>query len=145
MLCRVCELLIRQHGLAGAEKQMRQNPTLWRDMLIKAQTPSMLAVYDVIADSLMENALHFFRNRIEDAFNSRNYTGCLGGERSRRGSNDTIYARLDRLFTFEQAMRQMVAVKGVGVTHNSVRQMLKNWCKQGLADRIQNQNYKKLK
>ena len=145
MLCRVCELLIRQHGLAGAEKQMRQNPMLWRDMLIKAQTPSMLAVYDVIADSLMENALHFFRNRIEDAFNSRNYTGCLGGERSRRGSNDTIYARLDRLFTFEQAMRQMVAVKGVGVTHNSVRQMLKNWCKQGLADRIQNQNYKKLK
>ena len=39
---------------------------------------------------------------------------------------------LDIQFSFEQAMQQSVAVKGANVNHNTVRQMLKNWRKQGL-------------
>ena len=35
-------------------------------------------------------------------------------------------------FTTAQAMQQSVAVKGADVTRNTVRQMLKNWRKQGL-------------
>ena len=50
----------------------------------------------------------------------------------KRGKNDSIYERLDVQFTFEQAMQHSVAVKGAGVTHNTVKQMLKNWRKQGL-------------
>ena len=53
MLCKVCEQLIQKHGLAGAETQLKQNPILWKEMLLKAQTPSMLDNYDVIADSLL--------------------------------------------------------------------------------------------
>ena len=132
MLCKVCETLIQKHGLNAAETQMKQNPNLWREMLMKAQTPQMLEAYDIIADSLLENALHFFRDRIENAFNSRDYAGSIIGERQKRGRNDSIYGRLDVQFTFEQAMQHAVAVKGAGVTHNSVRQMLKNWRKQGL-------------
>jgi Rha family phage regulatory protein len=45
--------------------------------------------------------------------------------------NDSIFERLDIQFTTEQAMQQSVAVKGAGVNHNTVRQMLKNWRKQG--------------
>ena len=44
----------------------------------------------------------------------------------------SIYERLDVLFTYEQATQQSIAVKGAGVTRNSVQQMLKNWRKQGL-------------
>ena len=45
--------------------------------------------------------------------------------------NDSIFERLDIQFTTEQAMQQSVAVKGANVNHNTVRQMLKNWRKQG--------------
>ena len=132
MLCKVCEGLIQKHGLNGAETQLKQQPGLWKELLIKAQTPAMLETYDVIADSLLENALYFFRDRIENAFQSRDYAGSLSGERTKRGRNDSIFERLDQQFSFDQAMQHSVAVKGANVNHNTVRQMLKNWRKQKL-------------
>ena len=132
MLCKVCEGLIQKHGYNGAETHLKEHPHLWKELLLKAQTPQLLEAYDVIADSLLENALYFFRDRIENAFNSRDYVGNSSGERTKRGKNDSIYARLDMEFTFEQAMQHSVAVKGAGVTRNTITQMLKNWRKQGL-------------
>ena len=143
MLCKVCETLIQKHGLSGAETMLKQSPDLWKEMLLKTQTPTMLDAYDVIADSLLENALYFFRDRIENAFKSRNYAG-QSGERQKRGRNDTIYGRLDVQFTYEQAMQHTVAVKGAEVTTNTVRQMLKNWRKQGLVVLEQNGKYRKV-
>jgi len=144
MLCKVCETLIQKHGLNGAETQLKQNPNLWKELLLKAQTPTMLEAYDVIADSLIENALYFFRDRIENAFTSRDYAGGLNGERQKRGKNDSIFERLDIQFSFEQAMQHSVAVKGANVNHNTVRQMLKNWRKQGLVVLEEDGNYRKL-
>ena len=144
MLCKVCEGLIQKHGLSGAEAQLKQKPGLWRELLLKAQTPTMLEAYDVIADSLLENALFFFRDRIENAFQSRDYAGGLNGERQKRGKNDSIFERLDIQFTFQQAMQHSVAVKGSNVNHNTVRQMLKNWRKQGLVVLEQDGNYRKV-
>ena len=143
MLCKVCETLIQKHGMSGAETMLKQSPDLWKEMLLKTQTPTMLDAYDVIADSLLENALYFFRDRIENAFKSRNYAG-QSGERQKRGRNDTIYERLDVQFTYEQAMQHTVAVKGAEVTTNTVRQMLKNWRKQGLVVLEQNGKYRKV-
>ena len=143
MLCKVCETLIQKHGLNGAESQLKQKPGLWKEMLLKAQTPTMMEAYDVIADSLLENALYFFRDRIENAFLSRDYAGSSG--RQKRGKNDSIFERLDIQFSFEQAMQQSVAVKGANVNHNTVRQMLKNWRKQGLVVLEEDGNYRKVK
>ena len=143
MLCKVCETLIQKHGLSGAEAKLKQQPSLWKEMLLKAQTPTMLEAYDVIADSLLENALYFFRDRIENAFQSRDYAGGLNGVRSKRGKNDSIFERLDIQFTFEQAMQHSVAVKGANVNHNTVRQMLKNWRKQGLVVLEEDGKYRK--
>ena len=144
MLCKVCETLIQKHGLNGAETKLKQQPNLWKELLLKAQTPSMLEAYDVIADSLLENALFFFRERIEAAFASRDYAGGLNGERTKRGKNDSIFGRLDPQFTFEQAMQQSVAVKGAGVNKNTVQQMLKNWNKQGLIFLTDDGRYRKV-
>jgi hypothetical protein len=144
MLCKVCETLIQKHGLNGAETRLKQHPNLWRELLLKAQTPTMLEAYDVIADSLLENALYFFRDRIENAFTSRDYAGYLSGERLKRGKNDSIYERLDPQFSFEQAMQQSVAVKGASVNHNTVRQMLKNWRKQGLVVQTEDGKFRKM-
>ena len=144
MLCKVCETLIQKHGFNGAESLLKQKPNLWKEMLLKVQTPQMLEAYDVIADSLMENALYFFRDRIENAFKSRDYAGYQNGERQKSGKNDTIYERLEPLFTIEQAKQQSVAIKGAGTTLNSVRQMLKNWRKQGLVVHTEDGKYRKV-
>ena len=143
MLCKVCETLIHKHGLNGAETQLKQNPNLWKEMLLKNQTPQMMELYEVIADSLLENALLFFRDRIENAFSSRNYAGNLNGERLKHGKNDSIFGRLDQQFTFEQAMQYSVALKGANVTQNCVQQMLKNWRRQGLIVQTEDANYRK--
>ena len=144
MLCKVCEGLIQKHGLNGAESRLKQYPNLWKEMLLKAQTPTMLEAYDVIADSLLENALYFFRDRIENAFASREYAGNPNGVRQKRGKNDSIFERLDIQFSYEQAMQHSVAVKGANVNHNTVRQMLKNWRKQGLVVLEEDGKYRKV-
>ena len=142
MLCKVCEQLIQKHGLNGAETQLKQHPNLWKEMLQKVQTPARLDTYDVIADSLLDNALYFFRDRIESAFRSSSYAGSR--ERRRAGKNDSIYERLDVQFSFEQAKQFSIALKGAGVTRNSVQQMLKNWRIQGLVEQMDDGRYKKV-
>ncbi|WP_033149309.1 DUF3987 domain-containing protein [Prevotella sp. RM4] len=142
MLCKVCEQLIQKHGLNGAETQLKQKPYLWKEMLQKTQTPAMLDMYDVIADQLLDSALYYFRDRIENAYRSRDY--AAGNSRSRRSKNDTIYDRLDVQFSFDQAMQFSVAIKGADVTRNSVQQMLKNWRKQGLVSLTDDGGYRKV-
>ena len=141
MLCKVCETLIQKHGLNGAETLLKQKPTLWKEMLLKAQTPQMLEAFDVIADSLIENALYFFRDRIENAYNSREYAGS--NDRRRIGKNDSIFERLDMEFSLDNAFQQSVAIKGANVSRNSVQQMLKNWKKQGLIVQVEIDKYRK--
>ena len=144
MLCKVAESLIQKHGFQGAETQLKQNPQLWKELIVKMQTPTMLAVFDTLADYQLENALYFFRSRIEDAFSSKNYSGQSPYDRSRRGRNDSIFECLDVTFTFEQAQQQSVAIKGANVTHEAVRQMLKNWKRQGLINILPDARYQKV-
>lgn len=144
MLCKVLETLIQKHGFNGAEKQLKESPDLWKGMLVKMQTPTMLNVFDVLADYQLDNALYFFRSRIEDAFSSKNYCSQSPYDRTHRGKNDSIFERLDVTFTFEQAEQQSVAVKGATATHETVRQMLKNWKRQGLISILPDKRYQKV-
>ena len=144
MLCKVAETLIQKHGFQGAEKQLKQNPLLWKEMIIKTQTPTMLEAFNILADYQLDNALYFFRSRIEDAFSSKSYCGQTTYDRSRRGKNDSIFERLDVTFSFEQALQQSIAVKGANVTREVVRQMLKNWKRQGLIGVLPDMRYQKV-
>lgn len=144
MLCKVLETLIQKHGFNGAEKQLKESPDLWKGMLVKTQTPTMLNVFDVLADYQLDNALYFFRSRIEDAFSSKNYCSQSAYDRSRRGKNDSIFERLDITFTFEQAELQSIALKGASATHETVKQMLKNWKRQGLICVLPDMRYQKV-
>ena len=130
MLCKVAEELIAKHGFEEAEKEMKAKPDLWKKMLLKAQTPQALEAYNVVADYLLDCALFFFRERIEYAFNSREYTGTM--ERKRTGRNDSIFECLDYEFNFDSAFQFSAMMKRGSVSHNQVQQMLKNWKKQGL-------------
>ncbi len=143
MLCKVAETLIQKHGFQGAEKLLKTNPTVWKELILKMQTPTMLAAFEVLADYQLDNALYFFRSRIEDAFTSKSYCGQSGYDRARRGKNDSIFERLDVTFSFEQALQQSIAVKGTNVTREVVRQMLKNWKRQGLISVLPDMHYQK--
>ena len=144
MLCKVAESLIQKLGAEEAETRLKENPLLWKEMIVKMQTPSMLSAFDVLANYQLENALYFFRSRIEAAFSSKDYCGQAPADRIRRGRNDTIFERLDVTFNFEQAQQQSVAIKGANVTHEAVRQMLKNWKRQGLINILPDSRYQKV-
>ena len=141
MLCLVAERLIREHGCAGAEQRLKGNPSLTQTMMEKAQTSKLMGVYDVLADSLLENSLYYFRDRIEKAFDSSDYGGS---GRCYSTINGTIYDRLETTFTREQLSQQVLLVKGGKATRNSIYQMLKNWRKQGLVENTDDGKYRKL-
>ena len=144
MLCKVAEVLLDMYGRNGAELRMKQDPRLWKEELLKVDASSLIEAFDVIADSLLDNALHFFRSRIENAFASRDYVGSETSERVKVGKNDNIFNRLDVQFSLQQAQQHTIAIKGAGITQNAVRQMLKNWRRQGLIEKIQDGMFRKI-
>ena len=144
MLCRVAAQLIDKHGLAGAEKHLKEQPSLWKEIVVRMQQPAFLAAFDVLADYQLDNALYFFRERIEAAFSSREYVGREEANRRRISKNDSIYGRLGATFSYEQALQNTMAVKGANISRNSVSQMLKNWRKQGLIVDIEWMKYRKV-
>ena len=142
MLCRVAEQLIQHHGLQGAETQLKADPTLWQKMLQRQQTPQMLATFDVLADYMIDNAIYFFRERIEEAFRAATYAPA-DAPRIKKGCNDTIYQKLGNQFTTEEAYGVTTIVRGVDVQKGRVRTMLSRWESQGMVRRIDQGVYRK--
>ena len=143
-LPRVAEALIKKYGMNGAETRLKQNPQLWIDMLRGMQSAEMMQLFDLIADYLIDNDLYYFRDRIEAAYESKNFQVSTLAVRSHKGKNDSIFERLSDVFSFEQAFQHSVAVKGNSATRNSVHQMLKNWKSQGLIAAEKDNCYRKV-
>jgi len=142
MLCRVAELLIQRHGLQEAETRLKADPTLWQNLLQRQQTPQMLATFDVLADYMIDNAIYFFRERIEEAFRAATYAPS-DAPRSQKGSNDTIYRKLAGQFTTEEAYGATVSVRGFDVQRGRVFTMLSRWERQRMVERLKKGVYKK--
>ena len=142
MLCRVAEQLIQRHGFQGAERQLKTHPTLWQELLQRQQTPEMLATFDVLADYMIDNAIYFFRKRIEEAFRATTYAPS-DSQRTQKGSNDTIYRKLAGQFTTEEAYGATVSVRGFDVQRGRVFTMLSRWERQGMVERLDKGMYKK--
>ena len=142
MLCRVAEQLIQHHGLQGAEKRLKTEPTLWQNLLQRQQTPQILMAFDVIADYMLDNALRFFRERIEAAFNSNDYISS-DSIRCRKSKNDTIYEQLNNQFTTDEAHGATIGARGFDVPKSRVNTMLMRWERQGMVVRVDKGVYKK--
>ena len=142
MLCRVAEQMIQSYGEQGAETRLKAEPDLWKTMLQRQQTPQMLAAFDVLADYMIDNAMLFFRERIETAFRSGSYVSS-GKTRSRKSKNDSIYEELADRFTTEEAYGVSVGIRGGDISNGSVRTMLSRWEQQGMVERIERGVYKK--
>ena len=142
MLCRVAEQMIQSYGEQGAETRLKAEPDLWKTLLQRQQTPQMLAAFDVLADYMIDNAMLFFRERIETAFRSGSYVSS-GKTRSRKSKNDSIYEELADRFTTEEAYGVSVGIRGGDISNGSVRTMLSRWEQQGMVERIERGVYKK--
>ena len=142
MLCRVAELLIQRHGLQEAETRLKADPTLWQNLLQRQQTPQMLATFDVLADYMIDNAIYFFRERIEEAFRAATYAPA-DAPRTKKSSNDTIYKQLETNFTSDEAFSLAMSLRGGNVTKVRINSMLYRWERQGMVRRIDRGVYKK--
>ena len=143
MLCRVAERLINSYGTQGAETRLKGDPTLWQKLILRQQTPQMLAAFDVLADYMIDNAMYFFKERIEMAFRSAAYAP-KAKLRSRKTKNDTIFEQLGEHFNTEDAYCTTVSTRGFDVARARVISMLCRWERQGLVERIDKGVYRKL-
>ena len=143
MLCRVVERLINSYGMQGAETRLKGDPTLWQKLILRQQTPQMLAAFDVLADYMIDNAMYFFKERIEMAFRSAAYAP-KAKLRSRKTKNDTIFEQLGEHFNTEDAYCTTVSTRGFDVARARVISMLCRWERQGLVERIDKGVYRKL-
>ena len=143
MLCRVAERLINSYGMQGAETRLKGDPTLWQKLILRQQTPQMLAAFDVLADYMIDNAMYFFKERIEMAFRSAAYAP-KAKLRSRKTKNDTIFEQLGEHFNTEDAYYTTVSTRGFDVARARVISMLCRWERQGLVERIDKGVYRKL-
>ena len=143
MLCRVAERLINSYGMQGAETRLKGDPTLWQKLILRQQTPQMLAAFDVLADYMIDNAMYFFKERIEMAFRSAAYAP-KAKLRSRKTKNDTIFEQLGEHFNTEDAYCTTVSTRGFDVARARVISMLCRWERQGLIERIDKGVYRKL-
>ena len=123
MLCRVAERLINSYGMQGAETRLKGDPTLWQKLILRQQTPQMLAAFDVLADYMIDNAMYFFKERIEMAFRSAAYAP-KAKLRSRKTKNDTIFEQLGEHFNTEDAYCTTVSTRGFDVARARVISML---------------------
>ena len=142
-LCRVAEWLINSYGMQGAETRLKGDPTLWQKLILRQQTPQMLAAFDVLADYMIDNAMYFFKERIEMAFRSAAYAP-KAKLRSRKTKNDTIFEQLGEHFNTEDAYCTTVSTRGFDVARARVISMLCRWERQGLVERIDKGVYRKL-
>ena len=143
MLCRVAERLINSYGMQGAETRLKGDPTLWQKLILRQQTPQMLAAFDVLADYMIDNAMYFFKERIEMAFRSAAYAP-KAKLRSRKTKNDTIFEQLGEHFNTEDAYCTTVSTRGFDVARARVISMLCRWERQSLVERIDKGVYRKL-
>ena len=143
MFCRVAERLINNYGMQGAETRLKGDPTLWQKLILRQQTPQMLAAFDVLADYMIDNAMYFFKERIEMAFRSAAYAP-KAKLRSRKTKNDTIFEQLGEHFNTEDAYCTTVSTRGFDVARARVISMLCRWERQGLVERIDKGVYRKL-
>ena len=143
MLFKVAERLIKEHGYEGAEKVLVENPDITAKMIVDEQTPTMLKVYDNIADYILDMDMLYFGDKLKANYEDKNCR-VIGEERSYRTANDSIYECLPKVFSREMLVQQCKMNNGEEPTNQKVNSMLFNWKQKRLIQKQEN-GYMKLK
>lgn len=130
-------------GATTAVQFLQTHPDATAKLLRKHfEKPEYLDCYPIVADYLIENTLLYFRDKLQKAYDSGNAE--QGSSRRRQGKNDTVFNRLGKEFSMEEARREKTAYKGAPATDDEAKQMIKNWKYQGMIESIGVGKYRKL-
>ena len=149
MLCDFAGWLIREidqkeqkpawaDGCQTAMEYLQKHPeatTQWVPR--KFQKRQLLDAFDLLADHYLDNALYYFRAKIEEATEKQSMMNV--GLRAIRGKNDDVYTHLPHRFTLKQAQQARS-----DHSYDRTRSMLKNWTKAGLVKNVDTGTYEKL-
>ena len=146
LLCKCMEQLYKDcnENIDSAISKLHRNPQCWMMYIDKCfEGDDMKTTFQVVSDALMDVSLYFFRDKLAEAYADKQYAKATSGLISRHSENNSIFDNLPVDFSFEQAMSEAIEVKGINVSNNTIKQMLKNWKKQNLITAIQDQKFKK--
>ncbi len=101
VLCATAEEMVKKHGLVEVEELLKRSPEAWCPVAEKiGQREEILNTFNIFADYMIENSMSFFHDRIEEAMTSKEY---LGTKQTPRRKTRTIFAELQKVFTFGEA------------------------------------------
>ena len=123
-------------GAQTAEEYLKSHPDAAPKHLTKMQNKDMMLLYDVLAEYLTHTQLHYFRERIEQAYTSVSYQP---GKRVKQGKNDTVFEKLGKKFTLADAAQ----AKGHTKADGNIRAMVHQWVKAELVRNTGNGEYEK--
>ena len=147
LLCKCMEQLYKDcnENIDSAISRLHRNPQCWMMYIDKCfEGDDMKTTFQVVSDALMDVSLYFFRDKLAEAYADKQYAKATSGSVRPKSPNNTIYDLLPKEFTFEQTMSTAIDIKGVNITYNSVKQMLKNWKQQGLMSTVGDGQYVKI-
>lgn len=131
--------MIKEHGYNGAERRLKENPELWISLVGKEQKPAMLDMFDLLADSMLQNNMTYFRTRIEaEARTAANNMSSdrLANGRIRRGKNDDLFAKMPQQFDLNTAHQIAKGYYGYEISRAKVRSLIQNWERSGLVTNL---------
>lgn len=140
ILCATAQKMIEESSFSALEDKLKTNPTCWLSTAEKiGERKDFLKCFNIFADYMMENSMAYFHDRIEEAMNSKDYTGAVSGRKTR---NKTIFASLPNTFTFGECYTIFKKNKG-NTSEGAVKKALNRWINQGLCFMTDKATYRK--
>ena len=136
MLCSMLEKLIRVKG--SVEKSadfLRLNPIAWHNMLLDEQTDAMKANFNLIADTMLDTNMYYFRKQIRYANDEAEENIGASPSRSRAIASQSVFDLLPREFTTAEAGVAYFKAKGRNVSAPAISQMITVWLKRGMVEK----------
>ena len=136
MLCSMLENLIDRKGsVENAEDYLKRNPTAWKELLAKEQTDAMKSNYELIADTLLDTNMYYFKKQIRFANEeAEEYVGRVVGNAHALPSQ-SVFDLLEQEFTNAEAGVAYFKVRGKTASASGIANMIQVWVKRDMVTR----------
>ena len=135
MLCSMLENLIDRKGsVENAEDYLKRNPTAWKELLAKEQTDAMKSNYELIADTLLDTNMYYFKKQIRFA-NEEAEENISGASHGRALPSQSVFDLLNDEFTTGEAGAAYFKARGRVGSNQALMSMITIWIKRNMVTR----------
>lgn len=132
ILCATIEELLKKRTFSQLENELRAKPAMWVETAERmGRRDDVLGCFAVFAEYMMENAMAYFHDKIEEAMENKDYAG----RRKYRTRNRNAFECLPERFTSLEAYAILRQMKGTELTERKLKRILGAWYTQGLVTR----------